>query len=203
MKMRLLGTYAFVAVAGCLLMAATASADVINFETQPAGPSLFGGAPETLTYLTSSGTLTISGGTVLTATANLPADQTTVYGTDNCCGYLNTITLTFTSPISNFFMDLYNGQTHTDTFAAADNAGHSASFTIAPNTSSGIALVSFPASGNIVTVTTSDPNWDFFIDNIGFNQATPGATVPEPSSFALLGLGLAALACFTLCRQRA
>jgi hypothetical protein len=203
MKMRSIGTYVFVAVAACLLFTVTASADVITFEDQPPGPSLFGGPPETLTYLTStSGTLTITGGTVLTAATNAPADETTIYGTANCCGYSNTITLTWTLPIANFFMDLYNGQTHTDTYTVTDNVGDTALFTIAPNTSSGVALVSFPAAGTMVSITTSDPNWDFAIDNVGFDQSTPG-TVPEPSSFALLGLGLAALTCLTLRRQLA
>jgi PEP-CTERM motif len=202
MKMRSLGTYVFVAVAACLLLAVTASADIITFEDQPPGPSLFGGPAETLTYLTTtSGTLTITGGTVLTNATNAPADETTIYGTCSCGSYLNTITLTWTAPITNFFMDLYNGQTNTDTYTVTDNVGDTASFTIAPNLSSGVALVSLPAAGTMVTITTSDPAWDFAIDNVGFDQATP--TVPEPSSFALLGVGLAALACFTLRRQLA
>lgn len=173
----------------------SARADIINFESF-SGPSTFGGPPQTLTITgTSAGTVTITGGTVLTAETNLPADETTVYGTTSCCGYSQTITLTFANPITNFFMDLYNGQIHSDTYTVSDNVGDSTMTTIAPNLSSGNALISFPAAGTMVTITTSDPSWDFSIDNVGFNQATPGTgPVPEPASLGLVLTGVLAAA---------
>jgi hypothetical protein len=51
----------------------------------------------------------------------------------------------------------------------------------------------------MVTITTSDPSWDFSIDNVGFDQATPG-TVPEPASLGLMLTG--ALAAAGVARRR-
>ena len=200
MKMRTVGLY-FVAAALVLLVAGvSAKADLITLEDQPAGPSIFALAvPQTLNYLTSSGPLTITGGTILTKTLFLPADQTNVYGTaffGN--GLLPVITLTFTSPINNFFFSLINGQIFPDTFIVSDNLGNSQTFLIPSNGNLGSALVSFPTVGNVITIFTPDPNWDYFIDDIGFNQATP---TPEPGSLALLGLGAFALAAIKLSKK--
>ena len=63
------------------------------------GPSLFGPPPQTLNIPTTIGTVTISGGLVLTEETNLPADQTSVYGTgafdDFETGYSNPIRIVF------------------------------------------------------------------------------------------------------------
>lgn len=198
-KLRIPFTSVAVLFTLALAGAGSARADIINFESF-SGPSLFGGPAQTLTITgTSAGTVTITGGTVLTAETNLPADETTLYGTCFCGPYSQTITLTFQNPITNFFLDLYNGQTHPDTFTAADNVGNSIVTTITSNTSSGNALISFPAAGTMVTITTSDPSWDFSIDNVGFDQATPG-TVPEPASLGLMLTG--ALAAAGVVRRR-
>jgi hypothetical protein len=182
----------------------TALADVINLEDHT-GPKVFAEAsPLTLNYTTTlSGPLTITGGTILTKTAFLPADQTSVYGTAFFgTGLANTITLTFASNINNFFFDLLNGLTTTATYTVADNLGHSQSFVIPPNLSLGATLVSFPAVGHIVTITSDNPRiWDFFIDNIGFNQPTPGTATPEPGTLALLGVGILGLAAVKLLKR--
>jgi hypothetical protein len=186
-----------------LAAARSASADTIDFEDQT-GPSFFSEATaQTLTYTgTSSGTLTITGGTVLTDTSSLPADETSVYGTAYFGNALsNTITLTFSSDINNFFFDLINGQVYADTFTVSDNLGNTATYTIPSNADSGVALVSLPAEGNVVTITTTDPGWDFFIDNIGFNQSTPG-TVPEPAALSLLCTGLGGIMLMAMFRRR-
>ena len=167
-----------------------AFADVINFESY-SGPPVFSEAtPATLDVTTSIGTVVVSGGAILTNTANLPADETSVYGTAffGGTGYSQTITLTFPSVIHNFFLNLYNGETYTDMFTVADNDGHNASFNIDSNLNGGVSLVSFPAVGTQVTITTTDPSWDFFIDNVGFNQSTPGSA-PEPASLGFIALG--------------
>jgi len=190
------------ALAG-LFGAVNASADIIDFESF-SGPSTFGGAEQTLTIPgTSAGTVTITGGTILTAESNLPADETTVYGTASFgTGLSQTITLTFANPISNFFVDVYNGQVQTDTFTVADNDGHSVTEAIASNGSSGNALVSFPAVGTQVTITTNDSAWDFSIDNVGFDQATPNSTSPEPASITLMLTGSLVLGGILLWRRR-
>ncbi len=206
MKKSSVALYLVAAALLCLVAGVNASADIINLEDQT-GPSLFSLAtPATLNYATSSGPLSITGGAILTNTKNLPADETSVYGTASpnfglSSSFSNTITMTFTSPINNFFFDLLNGQTYTETFTVADNLGNSQTFTLAPNLSLGLVTVGFPTVGSVITITTVDPSWDFFIDNIGFNQATPGTATPEPGTMALLGIGVLALAAFKLMKK--
>jgi hypothetical protein len=171
-----------------------ANAFIINFSAAgvPPGPSLAADATaSTLNVTTPIGTVVFGGGAVLTNEAALPADTGTVYYTSFfCCGTgttPNTLTITFPHPIKNFFVDLYNGQTFADTFTASDNSGMSTTVSIPPNTTSGKSLISFPALGDIVTIKTSDANYDFFVDNTGFDQPTP--TIPEPSTWAMLLVG--------------
>jgi hypothetical protein len=155
------------------------------------GPSLASGTSEqTVTESTVIGTVTFTGGAILTDETFLPADTTSVYydstflpGTTG-----QTITITFPQNISNFFLDVYNGETSPDTFTVADNLGNTNTVTLPNNESGGVALVSFPAAGDVVTITAgSAANYDFSIDNIGFDAPTP--SVPEPGTWTLLLAG--------------
>src|SRR5262245_27467207 len=96
-------------------VATTASAAVIDFETFT-GPSTFAAAgnAQILNISTSIGIVTIQGGVILTNATNLPADETSIYGTAGNAanigittgtGFLNPITITFPVPITNFFLD--------------------------------------------------------------------------------------------------
>lgn len=177
-----------------------ADADIINLSsdgiTGP-GPDAGNLTAGPLTVSTSIGNVVFSGGAVATDLSNAPADEGTVYYTSSfCCGTgttSETLTITFPVPIDNFFVDLYNGELSTETFTASDNNGETTTVSIPPNTSSGKALISFPATGSVVTITTTGA-YDFFVDNIGFDQPTPG--VPEPASVVLLGAGLVGLGWF-------
>jgi hypothetical protein len=186
----------------------TGRAEVIDFESY-SGPSLFGGAPQTLNVLTSIGVVNITGGTVLSQEENLPADQTTVYGTEGFqgldLGYTNPITITFPHAITNFFLNVYNGNTTPVAYTVADNAGHSATVTLADNFSGGQSIISFPATGSVVTISAAPiagpTPWDFSIDNVTFDQPLPPS--PEPQSMALLGLGFSIFAFGALRRRTA
>ena len=183
---------------GILLCAAAlnASAVLINFDDQGlTGPSTFGGPGDdfTLTNVGGSGIdVSFAGGDLLTNTANLPADTSSVYGTaDFGSGLLNPLTITFSQAITNLFLDVFNGNTVPNSFEVADNAGNSAVFLLPSNTAGGRTQIGFAAAGTVVTITGLVPVggavWDFFADNIHFNEPLPA---PEPTSLALLGLGI-------------
>lgn len=180
------------ASAALLVSTGYAHATIIDFDTQGlTGPSTASVPAAPVIITTGGDTVTFSNGAILTDATNAPADETSVYfDSDFLPGTAGpTMTISFSAPISGFFLNLYNGETAPDTFIVADNMGRSTSVSIASNTSGGTSLIAFPAVGNIVTVTSSNPStYDFFIDNIGFNQATP-TTLPEPATWALMLIG--------------
>jgi hypothetical protein len=175
-------------------------ATVIDFE-DVTGPSLFADtvAPQPLQYTFGTLEVDVTGGVILDQTANLPANQTSVYGTASfCCGTgttPNLITVTFSSAIENFFLDVLNGLTDPVTYRMSDNNGNVADFVLEPNLSSGQTQIGFAATGTIVTIQaiTGLPSYDFFVDNIHFNEELPpGIRTPEPSTALLLAFGFAA-----------
>ncbi|HEX7369776.1 MAG TPA: PEP-CTERM sorting domain-containing protein [Rhodanobacteraceae bacterium] len=204
MRKHLLGVAIMLAaVAGLWLP--QAKADIITFDAQGlTGPSYASQTSAgTISVTTSIGTVTFSGGAILTNASGAPADETSIYYTSYFLdGGINPITITFPTNISNFFLDVYNGQTYVDSFTVADNLGNSQTVSLANNTSGGNALVSFPAAGSIVTISTSDlSGFDFAIDNVGFNQPTPNS-VPEPAELGIFGLGLLLIGAFVGLRRR-
>jgi len=124
----------------------------------------------------------------------LPADQTSVYGTISTTPNSNPLTITFSVLVTNFFLDILNGETSDETYTIADNVGNSAGFVIPPNLNSGLQFFSLAATGTVVTITSAAKTgfWDFFVDNVGFDQPPPNGT-PEPSTWAMMLLGFAAL----------
>jgi hypothetical protein len=156
-----------------------------------------------------SGTVVFEGGVILTPAIFLPADPTSVYGsarldaTANGAaidqGLLNPMTITFnlSNPIKNFSVDVINGLTTSGSFHVADNQAHSDDFTLNAASASGKKTVTFPVSGNVVTITAlaapgGEPatRWDFFIDNIQFEELS----VPDGgSTLAVLAVGIAVL----------
>jgi hypothetical protein len=196
--------------------AGTAQAAVINFAA--AGATGHGSAfasagnAETLTFTAGGYDVVISGGVMLGPNINfLPASSGLAYGTADSIytgaqtGYLDTLTIKFYNQgtstlanISNFFVDVFNGNTVPVDYTLSDNLGATSTFNIANNTSSGQQTFGIAAAGNTITVAAGAAvggccKWDFFINNIGFNEALPpGSTkdVPEPSTLALLGLSL-------------
>jgi hypothetical protein len=190
----------FVAVLlGVIGITHNAKAEVINFDAQGlSGPDIFAAAspsPQHLDILTSIGNVQFDGGVILTNTTFLPANQTSLYGTASFGTDLsNPLTITFASNITNFFLDVYNGLTTNIDYKVYDNLGNSAIFTLAPNLNGGTTQIGFAAAGNLVfveSITVPTNSWDFFIDNIHFNEPLP--QVPVPGTMLLLGSGLAAL----------
>jgi hypothetical protein len=172
-----------------------ANAVVINFDDQGlTGSSFFSSSPQTIPITIGGVTVTFSGGKILTNTSNLPANQTSIYGTASFVnGLTNPIVVNFSQPINNFFLDVLNGNTQALDYTVADNNGNSSTFNLAPNTSSGQTQIGFAATGNQVTITSaigSSTAYDFFIDNIRFNEALPpsiGGTTAVPEPFTIVG----------------
>ena len=147
---------------------AAAATTTIDFETLT-GPSLFcAPASPPLTI----GVATFSGGVIMDQVANLPANQTTVYGTSVCPGYLPTITIAFSRPVSNLSLQVMNGETSTVSYTVASNLGGSVTKSLVANFSSGADTFALPDDGiTSVTIgrTTASSFWDFFIDNVVFD----------------------------------
>jgi hypothetical protein len=146
---------------------ATAATTTIDFESLT-GPSLFcpTAAPVTI------GAATFSGGAIMTAVTNLPADETTVYGTANCPGYAPAITVDFSVPVSDFSVRVLNGESATVSYTVASDLGGTVTKSLAANLSSGADTFTLPDAGiTSVTITrgTSATSWDFFIDDVAFS----------------------------------
>jgi len=190
------------ALAFGLFASQTAHAYVIDFDSEGlSGPSLASQtSASTIIVMTPIGNVTFSGGAILTNEASLPADTTSVYYTSFfLSGGTNPITVTFPTNILNFSLDVYNGETYSDTFTVSDNLGNTNTQTLTSNSSIGNTLVSFAAAGDVVTISTTDTSgFDLSIDNIAFDQTVTGiptipgapAPAPEPASIALLGTSL-------------
>jgi len=182
-------------------------ATVINFDDQGlSGPSVFAsaGPAVSIPINTVDGLVTFNGGVILTQTVSLPANSTSLYGTADFAGptYLNPLTIVFANPVTNFFLDVYNGNTVAVDYTVSDNAGNSSSFTLDPNLSGGKTQIGFAATGDIISIfatpaTNAGAVFDFFIDNINFNVPLPPdlQTTPVPGALPLMGsvLGIGGL----------
>jgi len=168
-----------------------ASAATIKFDDQGlSGPSSFreAGPAQTLDIATSDGNARIEDGVVLSTTANLPANQSSVYGTGSQSvlpgadpSLENPITATFENSINNFSLDVFNGLTQDTQYTVADDIGNSATFSLPPNLDGGTRTIGFEAAGDEVTIMSNADPYDFFIDNITFNEDLP-EDLPEPMS---------------------
>ena len=182
------------AIALCCTFAA--HADVVNFDAQATtAPDVFTGAINSPLTI---GSATITGGQLLNNEI-LAVDKTGVYATASVTGgYTNPLTITFSSPVSGFSIEVTNNIA--DTFTVADNLGDSSSDFLSLNSEQTFSLSGSGISS--VTISAADgSSWDFAIDNVTFTPAA--APTPEPSSLALLGTGLAALVRFGRRRRAA
>jgi hypothetical protein len=158
-------------VAGALLAfavgAARAAPTTIDFEAMT-GPSFF----DTVDPPVTIGVATFSGGEVMTAVSNLPANQTTVYGTASfCAGCAPSISITFSRPVSNVSMQVLNGEATMVSYTVGTDRGGNETKSLVPNFQSGAAMFSLPDSGvTSVTISRTIPAdfWDFFVDNVSF-----------------------------------
>lgn len=163
----------FATLAACALamlgLAAPAHAatTTVDFESLT-GPSLFSAADAPVV----DGLATFTGGQILTATANLPANQTTVYGTAYVCvGCAPTLTIDFAVPVNDVSMQVMNGWVTTVSYTVESDTGEQVTKELPANALSGADYFTLTDKGVVqvqVRETTPSTTWDFFIDNISF-----------------------------------
>ncbi|MBI5577621.1 MAG: hypothetical protein HY895_00585, partial [Deltaproteobacteria bacterium] len=170
--------FAILLIGQCFLVSSI-HASLITFDDQGlTGSSVFGGAAQPINITVDTITATFTGGVILKNTTNLPADQTALYGTASFgnATYQTPLTVTFSQSITNFFLDVYNGNVEPIQYTVADNSGHSFSTILPTHLNGGTTQVAFPSVGTKVTIQSalgaSFP-WDFFIDNITFTKPLP------------------------------
>ncbi|MBG6202642.1 hypothetical protein IWQ48_003789 [Labrenzia sp. EL_13] len=195
-------------------------AATINFDDQGfSGPSTFAAASLMSPTITiGSIDVTLDGGTFLGGATNLPGNSTVTYGTANfpsggavLTGAQNPITLSFSESITNFFVDVFNGMTVDASYEVSDNAGNSAVFTLPSNLSGGFQTIGFAATGDEIQIRglstlSFGSQFDFFIDNVSFNQPLPPdlvTPVPLPAALPFLAGGIGFLGLMGWRRKRA
>jgi len=166
---------------------AHAQATTIDFH-QFGGPSVFNAETPPLMVAGAA----ISGGEVLSQANFLAADMGNVYGTASFCnGFLDTITINFSQPVSNFSVLVLNGETVPVTYTVMDDKGDLVPVTLDTIANGGAQVVTLPAN-NIMQVTIGeqqpDPNdFDFFIGTVTF---TTGLSILDPDPTLLKGSGI-------------
>ena len=181
-------------------MAFNAAAMPIDFESQGASiPGTFGqnsSDTSSLVMLVNGITVTFSGGILLSRATDLPANETSVYGTTSYVGAMdNPLRITFSAPVDNLVFSLYNGQTANTQYEATEN-GISQQFALAPNIFKGSTQISFGGTSSEVDISdiSGRGTWDFFIDNLQFDPVATPINVPDAGSTVwLLALGVAAM----------
>jgi len=190
-----------VATSGIVLGIGGAHADTVTFAGL-SGPSVASKATvQSITDDSTADTVTFSGGALLTGETWLPANEGTVYYDSFMLTPTTTdaITITFAQPVTYFSVDVYNGQSISDSFSISNGLGSTVMETIAPNNQSGYALVSIPQGGSVFTITDLDAGgYDFSIDDISYTLADTsgapgGSSVPEPPLWTLMLVGTCAL----------
>lgn len=227
MRTRLSTSSLFATVCMFALAGSAAHATVINL--QAAGVQGTGqffstaGNAETLTLTAGGYDVVLSGGTPLgPGIANLPASNSILYGTnDNYTapfgeiGYTNPLSIAFfntgtSTPanVTNFFVDLYNGNTVPVDYTIASNSGAAATFSIGNNFSSGQHVFGLPSGGSLFAVIAGTTpggccGYNSFVNDIGFNQAQPGVSpVPLPTTAPMFGAALLGLGVFGYSMKR-
>jgi len=205
--------------------ATTSNAALINFAAEGVsgtGPYFVGAGNAQHLVISKAGyDVVFDGGTPLGPNISfLPATSSIAYGTASFAntggqsGYTNPITVKFyeqgtnnSKNVTNFFLDLYNGNTTSIDYTIQDNTGYGSTWNVGSNANSGQHTFGIAAAAHTFSIFGSPGSsipWDYFINNIGFNVAlpdgsdngedfgTPPSAVPLPAAAPLLlsGLGM-------------
>ena len=175
---------ALMLILGMLSTAASADPITIDFETLPGGPSNFGPPSQTISVAGA----TFSGGIILT-NESASIDLTNVYGTVDCCGYTNPLSIVFDTAVANLSLLVTNNVTAT--YTLTDTMGRSVSLS-APAFNTPLTLtLPFTGITGATVLSSGVPGFDFAIDNVSFTAME--AVVPEPGTMLLVGGGIAGM----------
>jgi len=186
------------------------NAALINFDDQALfGPPWYAATTVRPQHLDVGG-VQFDGGVILT-NVGLPTNSSSVYATsDQVDSLLNPVTISFSTAVSSYYLNLFNGVGKDIVYRVSDDAGHAVDVPLTSySASGGYATVGFDATNvnqvSIMAVTDATTfglgnSWNFMIDDIGYDEILPEGTlgteaspVPEPGSFFLLGAGLVSL----------
>ena len=217
--MKIISSFAGIALAVGLTGLANAALVTVDFETNPAlpaQPNNFAAAGAMQTYST-AGLYSITGGVVLgnpSFLASFPAQGSgpNLYGTTDIAhqSLLDTLTLNLdpSQKVTNVNGKIFNGQTFSEDYVVQFFSGalslEVTNFLAMTDTSTATGFGNFNFTSTLATpitrVTFGSPNtanngWDFFVDSINF-MTNPGGPnpIPEPSTLALLPVGLLLIA---------
>ena len=219
--MRILSVLASLTVGGGLQMLPAATIVEFNratFQTALASATLSGQNFDSLSVgdiTTVNGvTYTPSGGTAVVTSSFLTTTSPNGLGStsNGFFGPAETLTLMFASPITAFALDINTFATNSGDYQAAVNDGANSVipsvFDVFPNTETG-EFIGFTDSSSFTQVVISGVNdpgtgggncsgglCSYTVDTLVYGDASAvvavgGGGVPEPSTFGLLGLGLA------------
>ena len=189
-----------VAATACMLAVAATGTKAAVIELGAAGMVTHGeafcgaGNAETVTLTAGGYDVQLSGGIGLVPNIFFPAGSSfaanygssnlgnacTVQGVGTQSGYLNPLTVQFfqagtgiLTNVSNFFIDVFNGNDEPVDYTVADNLGNTSTVNLAAVGNSGKHNFGFAAAGSIFTITAAltpgqTITWSTFINNIGF-----------------------------------
>jgi len=145
--------------------------------------------------------VTVSGGVFLGSESMLVGVDQTVYATASPSvisnvgpGLQSQVTITFTEPISDFSVTVFNGLSTSAMYQISDDKKDTKIITLGPNTDSSTDSQNLSLSNtngiNQVTITTIGASWDFSIDNIVYDFSVGDAQTLQnaglPADFSAL-----------------
>jgi len=145
--------------------------------------------------------VTVSGGVFLGSESMLVGVDQTVYATASPSvisnvgpGLQSQVTITFTEPISDFSVTVFNGLSTSAMYQISDDKKDTKIITLGPNTDSSTDSQNLSLSNtngiNQVTITTIGTSWDFSIDNIVYDFSVGDAQTLQnaglPADFSAL-----------------